>query len=86
MMTRLEITMWGYSKNNLNAIQNFQLPFCMHFYQMVSGKKLLKPGKAGMSYARPDTSRRFSQFRSLHDALIRDGVSTAPTSPRQPLG
>ncbi|RHY62975.1 hypothetical protein DYB34_008318 [Aphanomyces astaci] len=49
------------------------------------GKKQFRAGKAGVAYARPGTSHRFSQFRSLHEALTRDGFQLPP-SPRQPLG
>ncbi|RLO08943.1 hypothetical protein DYB28_007332 [Aphanomyces astaci] len=78
------MTTWGYCKNNLNAVQNIQLLFCMDLHQMISEKKWLKPGKASMSYARPDISCRFSEFRSLHDALIRDGVQLPPLHPTNP--
>ncbi|RHX97628.1 hypothetical protein DYB36_013177 [Aphanomyces astaci] len=56
-MTRLEITTWGYSKNNPKAVHNIHVLFCM---ASISG---LKPSKAGMAYARPGISRRFSEFR-----------------------
>ncbi|RHY12819.1 hypothetical protein DYB30_012836 [Aphanomyces astaci] len=84
LMTRLEITTWEYSKNNVNAVHNIHVLFCIDLHQTISGQKRLKPGKAGMAYARPGISRRFSEFRTLHDALTRDGFQLPPLPPANP--
>ncbi|RHY40102.1 hypothetical protein DYB28_016105, partial [Aphanomyces astaci] len=52
-MTRLEITTWEYSKNNINGVHNIHVLFWMDLHQTILGHKRLKPGKADMAYARP---------------------------------
>ncbi|ETV63637.1 hypothetical protein H257_19434 [Aphanomyces astaci] len=57
-MTRLEITTWEYSKNNLNGVRNIHVLFWMDLHQTILGQKRLKRGKADMAYARPVPSMK----------------------------
>ncbi|RHY39325.1 hypothetical protein DYB30_008003 [Aphanomyces astaci] len=69
---------------NRNVVHNNQILFYMDVHQTISEQKRIKPSKGGMVYARPGIFRRFSKFRSLHDALTRDGLQLHPFTPPTP--
>ncbi|RHY60968.1 hypothetical protein DYB34_013758 [Aphanomyces astaci] len=69
---------------NRNVVHNNQILFYMDVHQTISEQKRIKPSKGGMVYARPGISRRFSKFRSLHDALTRDGLQLHLFTPPTP--